>query len=197
MMTHMNYKMHHILTYTGKHFNVLDPREKDVDLYDVAHALSQQCRFTGHTKFPFTVAQHCLLTSYLRGFEGAPYAVRLAGLLHDAGETYLCDIASPIKHTPEFREYRRLEDEVETVVLKALKCPGLTDLEWAAVKHAEMRVCKAEIHKVMDPDEIHWDPMWNTVPLVPNLKDSIVEETPKSVENQFIRRYYFLLGKCE
>ena len=51
-----------IRTYTGRYFDILNPQAKDVSIIDIAHALSQLCRFTGHTEFFHSVAQHRRLT---------------------------------------------------------------------------------------------------------------------------------------
>ena len=68
-------------TYTGGTFDILNPRVEDVRIEDIAHALSQQCRFTGHTRLFYSVAQHSFLASYLCDSVDA-----LWGLLHDATE---------------------------------------------------------------------------------------------------------------
>ena len=70
-------------TYTGKKFYPFDPREEEVDILDIAHALSQLCRFGGHTKEFYSVAEHCVLVSMC-----CPSEVKLLGLLHDAAEAY-------------------------------------------------------------------------------------------------------------
>ena len=52
-----------IETYSGKRFYILDPRPQDVDIVDIAHALSLLTRFTGHTREFYSVAQHSVLVS--------------------------------------------------------------------------------------------------------------------------------------
>lgn len=82
-----------IQTFTGKRFFPLDPKTEDVDIQDIAHALSLLCRFNGHCNQFYSVAQHSVLVSKLVAPEH-----RLAALLHDATEAYLSDIPRPIKH---------------------------------------------------------------------------------------------------
>lgn len=80
-----------IRCFSGVYF---DPFEPDIDLIkieDIAHGLSLQCRFGGHTKNFFSVAQHSLDVAFL-----APHE-KMAHLLHDSSETYLIDIPSPLK----------------------------------------------------------------------------------------------------
>ena len=52
-----------IQTYTGRAFDLLDPRPEQIDPLDIAHALSQICRFTGHVREFYSVAQHSVLVA--------------------------------------------------------------------------------------------------------------------------------------
>ena len=80
--------------------------ESDIRIEEIAHSLSKQCRFTGYTKSFYSVAEHCVLASTLPSDDllislGAPSddlkRVRLALLLHDAAEAYICDISRPVR----------------------------------------------------------------------------------------------------
>ncbi len=96
-----------IRTFTGKYINVFDPQPHDICLEDIAHALSNLCRFGGHTRQFYSVAEHSIRTAK---FVEPPY--RLAALLHDASEAYLLDIPTPVKIMfPEYHkaEYRMME----------------------------------------------------------------------------------------
>jgi uncharacterized protein len=81
-----------ICTYLGIEFNPFSPRLEDIDIEDIAHALSQIPRFGGHTRRFYSVAQHSWEVSLLCPRANAGY-----GLLHDAAEAYLLDVPSPIK----------------------------------------------------------------------------------------------------
>ena len=74
-------------THSGIQFWPLDPRPEDILIEDIAHALSNQCRFAGHCCFHYSVAQHSVLVS-----ENVPAQDAMWGLLHDAGEAYLVDL---------------------------------------------------------------------------------------------------------
>ena len=54
-----------ILTYSGKKFWPMAPRAEDLDIVDIAHALSNNCRYTGHVRKFYSVAQHSVLASQL------------------------------------------------------------------------------------------------------------------------------------
>ncbi len=85
--------MNTIRTFTNKTIDLYSPTVEDIDIIDIAHALSNLCRFSGHTHTFYSVAQHSLLVSYL-----VPYnALRRVALLHDAAEAYLGDVVSPLK----------------------------------------------------------------------------------------------------
>lgn len=83
-----------INTYRGHRFT-FDPIDPDaIDIWDIAHALSHQCRYAGHTNMLYSVAQHSLLLA-----ERVPGNAddKLNALLHDAAEAYVCDLPSPLK----------------------------------------------------------------------------------------------------
>lgn len=81
-----------IQSFSGRKITPLHLRPEQVCLEDIAHALSNKARFTGHTREFYSVAQHCVIGSRLM-----PPSYALAFLLHDVSETYLPDIASPLK----------------------------------------------------------------------------------------------------
>lgn len=79
-------------TYTGIQFFLTDPRPGEVNIVDIAHALSMQCRYGGHCREFYSVAEHSLAVSYI-----VPPGMALEGLLHDAAEAYICDVPRPLK----------------------------------------------------------------------------------------------------
>lgn len=81
-----------IQTYTGKVFDFLNPTPDMIDIEDIAHSLSNLCRYGGHTKRFYSVAEHSGHMSYM-----VPEKHALAALLHDASEAYLVDIPRPVK----------------------------------------------------------------------------------------------------
>lgn len=88
-----------IQTISGNRFWPLEPDFTDVRIDDIAHALSLMCRFGGHCKSFYSVAQHSVLVASL-----VPQKYRLAALLHDAAEAYMADVLRPIKQSlPELQ----------------------------------------------------------------------------------------------
>lgn len=100
-----------ILTYTGKKFDPTLPNN-EIDIVDIAHALSHMPRFAGHTERLYSVAQHSVVVSAILERMEQPPIVQLEGLLHDATEAYMMDLPMPIKRLPELEAYRRLESEL-------------------------------------------------------------------------------------
>lgn len=81
-----------MLTHRGEQFWPLDPRVDELDISDIAHSLSLQCRYNGHTRRFYSVAEHSVLVSHSVAPEDA-----LWGLLHDAAEAYIGDMVRPVK----------------------------------------------------------------------------------------------------
>ena len=103
-----------IQTYTGKKFWPLDPRPEDVDIVDIAHALSMQCRFGGHCLRFYSTAEHSVYVSHHCG------SAALIGLLHDGSEAYLLDMLAPIKEY--MPDYKAAEKRCQAAVYRAFAC---------------------------------------------------------------------------
>lgn len=89
-----------ILTRTGQRFDLLAPRAELISTLDIAHALAHACRFGGHTRHHYSVAQHSLLVASI-----VPDGLQLTALLHDATEAYIGDMVRPLKALlPDYSE---------------------------------------------------------------------------------------------
>lgn len=101
-----------IFTYSGGFMRPLDPSPEDIKIEDIAHALANQCRWTGHVSRFFSVAEHSLNVAAL-----VPDDPKLTALLHDASEAYLADLARPIKKAPGLGEvYLEVEGRLEAAI---------------------------------------------------------------------------------
>ncbi|CAH0154475.1 phosphohydrolase [Pseudomonas mediterranea] len=88
-----------ILTHSGRQFDLANPTAAMISPLDIAHALSNLCRFNGHTRTHYSVAQHSMIVSSL-----VPDEFKLVALLHDATEAYIGDMTRPLKTLmPGFR----------------------------------------------------------------------------------------------
>jgi hypothetical protein len=93
-----------IETYTGRAFYPLAPNIEGLTILDIAHALSNQCRYSGHVRFFFPTAQHCCLLAEWLVNRGGSALDALQILMHDAPEAYLVDVPRPIKQfMPQYR----------------------------------------------------------------------------------------------
>lgn len=110
-------------TVGGRAFYPLDPRAEEVDIDDIAHALSFTCRFGGHCQSFYSVAEHCVRVS--EGIEqaGGTREESFAGLLHDAAEAYIGDMVWPLKRANELAGYKEIEHRVERAIAKRFGLP--------------------------------------------------------------------------
>ena len=105
-----------IYTHTGRRFNLQRPDPESVDIEDIAHSLSMLCRYNGHCPRFFSVAEHSVLVSGIVSEHDA-----LWGLLHDAAEAYIGDIARPVKSL--LNNAHAIEDGILIAVAKRFDLP--------------------------------------------------------------------------
>jgi 5'-deoxynucleotidase YfbR-like HD superfamily hydrolase len=86
-----------IQTYTGRAFHYDDFGPQDICIEDIAHALSMECRYGGHTAWHYSVAQHSVHVYDHLAYIGATRITCKQGLLHDTPEAYVKDIPRPLK----------------------------------------------------------------------------------------------------
>lgn len=113
---------------------LVDPFEleqDDINIEDIAHALSTQTRYGGHCPMPFSIAEHCVRVS--RRMAERPYydtpEFRLVALLHDAEEAYFLDMPSPLKKHDSLRDYRFEAKRARRAILSKF------GLDWSLVEH--------------------------------------------------------------
>ncbi len=138
-------------TYTGKSFSPLSPSTGDIDIIDIAHALSMMCRGNGQIKYFFSVAQHsinCVAEAQKRGYS---QRVQLATLLHDASEAYLSDVIRPVKIHLE--KYHEIETMLQNMIYDKYITPPLTDTEKQQVKLIDNAMLMCELVHFFDSIE--------------------------------------------
>lgn len=95
-----------IETYTGRSFHPLEPDVEKLSVIDIAHALANQCRYSGHVAWFYSTAQHCVLLAQYVLDNGGSALEAMQILMHDAAEAYLVDIPRPVKQfMPEYRKW--------------------------------------------------------------------------------------------
>ncbi|WP_060060134.1 hypothetical protein [Burkholderia ubonensis] len=181
----------HILTRSARQFSFVNPHPSMVVLDDVAHALSHINRFTGHTSYAYSVAQHSVAVSRYLERTGAPLKVQMAGLLHDAHEAYFGDIAAPLK---AFLKVGDVEDRIQVVVATAF---GLTleDLHDRRVKLADLTALAVEATALMPPDTEDWPCLAPVTPAMCALMPTPYKVPPEVAKALFLNRYQELRAR--
>lgn len=163
-----------IRTFTGNTFNYADPSYLSISLDDIAHSLSNICRFSGHVKTFYSVAEHSVRVSRLCLPEN-----KLWALLHDASEAYCSDLPRPFKRMIGMEPYRTYEKRTMEVICERF---GLSKGEPAEVKQADMIMLVTEQRDLM----INAGPEWFDVkPLVA----PIIPWTSSVAKQSFIREF--------
>jgi len=170
-----------IQTASGIYFDLLAPRVADVSILDIARALSQINRYTGHTRAPYSVAEHSVRASRL---VDPQYA--LVALLHDAHEAYVGDVSRPLKAVMPI--YREIELGVQLVVLEAF---GLETWIPTQVKWADRYMLAWERRDLMLEQETPWAATADIeVKYAPRLDPWTADEAME----QFLARFHELTG---
>jgi len=167
-----------ILTVTGRYFDFIHPYRNTFSIEDVAHGLSNICRFGGHTRRFYSVAQHSVLVSHL-----VPRTDAFAGLMHDAAEAFIGDIPKPLKEL--LPDYKAIEKRVEEAVLLRF---GLVLPLPPCVKRADLVALALEQRELMPPHDDKWALIEGMD--VPEL--SISPVSADEAKAMFLRRFHEL-----
>lgn len=171
-----------IETRSGLRFCPLEPNVADINIDDIAHALSHQCRFSGHTRVHYSVAEHSVRVSELLEKRGYPRIVQLWGLLHDASEAYLVDLPQPLKADAVLGPaYRAAEERLMVAVCHRF---GLPLTEPPAVREADLVLLATEARDLMPFKPEHWSKLTHSP-----LETTIVPWNPSTSRRNLIRRF--------
>ncbi len=144
---------HHIELAGGGYLDLADPAPKDIRLDDVAHGLSQTCRYAGQCDPSYSVAEHAVLVSEYLQAQGAPLLVSLAGLHHDDAEAYIGDMTRPLRAL--LPDYSAIEARVMAAIVTglALEHVPFTD---PRVKRADDWAVAAEAYQMLPSQGSTW-----------------------------------------
>lgn len=172
------YDGHWIATSKVKHFYFLDPKPEDILIEDIAHALSLQCRFGGHTAKFYSVAEHSVRVANELYVLGLGWIYALAGLFHDAEEAYLPDIPRPVKHMmPEAKK-------IYAVLSQAIhRRFGVSGVDPIVIKEVDNSACLSEAKYFGIYDE-KWADLGN-----PLSSFADVGWSPSLAEKMFLESY--------
>lgn len=179
MAEHAATAPHSIKLSSGRYFDLAHPESAVFGIEEIAHALSQICRFTGHCREFYSVAQHSVMVSHI-----VPPEHALAGLLHDAPEAFVGDVAKPLKTM--LPDYAEVEAAVEAVVFRRF---GLPEKLHACVKVADLVMLRTEQRDLMRDDGVVWRGAEGVRPLALKL----VPVGPKEARQAFLARFEELM----
>lgn len=167
-------------TYTGKRFYYDEIDPDSIDIEDVAHALSRQCRFNGHLNGFFSTAQHSV--------EMVPFfnhrLERRLALLHDIAETWLGDLVSPFKRSLGGM-YEAFEEPIHEVAFKKF---GILDTYhncWSEIMDVDRRL--------LYEDAVRWGVSLPGDGFVPEGFESVLTREQWScdkAEEMFLKAFY-------
>ena len=164
---------------SGRAFWPLDPHAREVCIFDIAHALAHQCRYGGHCRTFYSVAQHSVYVSRLVPPEDA-----LCGLLHDATEAYCVDVPRPVKVA--LKGYKEIEQRIWLAIAERFWLPEEMP---QAVHDADVAMLFLEQDQVMYPTPSS-DLDWGMGLTTPIKADFVIDcLPPEAAKKQFLDRF--------
>ena len=173
-------------TVTGRQFDPFDPQPEDIHILDIAHALSNTCRYGGMSQFYYSVAQH---SGHVMGHLKGEYA--FWGLMHDAAEAYVGDMPTP------FKPFMKNFDEVEDGILRVIA--DKFGLKWVgdhgvppAVKAVDRRMLFTEARQLLPGcGWCKYNPQWpETAGFELQIPKMSNEDAEKAFLGAFSKLYY-------
>lgn len=174
-------------TFSGIMFWPLDPRSEEIYVMDICHALSNMCRFNGHSVFHYSVALHTLYgLLFAEDIDVARY-----WLIHDNAEAYMGDIIRPIKiFIPEFTE---AEYKLMSCIFKKFNMKQPSNPVWDAVTEIDNRMLMTEALQLFpNGNHVH---NWSIYGAVDGYDLEIVEYLPSYIKKVFLEVYDLLILK--
>jgi 5'-deoxynucleotidase YfbR-like HD superfamily hydrolase len=151
----------YLQTVSGRWVNPFDPDPDQLDPGDIARALANQCRFGGHSRAFYSVAQHSVIVSQLVEQGGGDAEAVFAALMHDATEAYLGDMPHPIKHrSPLGAAFKAAEEHLE----RALRDRFGIQADVPEIKRADRALLATE-RRAFSAETWHWPELDGVEPL--------------------------------
>jgi hypothetical protein len=159
------------------------PETSDVTIDDLASALSNVCRFSGHLPCFYSVAQHLVNTSYI-----VPPEHAFDALMHDTAEAFTNDIPTPLKWT--FPEFKVIESKIEGGMSKLFNFnypyPAEVKLADTQMLLIEKKYIKNDTNVWPDYEGYEYEHLVDLVHLEP--------WQPRRAKREFLERYEELKG---
>ena len=174
-----------IETYTGKKVTPLNMKEEDLNIEDIAHSLALQCRFTGHCRQFYSIAEHSVRVA------GVVTKLMLEERIKNAtdplsisvpSDVFVKDTARPIKDTKRIE----LENTIQGTITQRFLLSGA---DAALIKKADNIMLATEACCLMRSVE-----GWN-FPEPPLDESSFTPSAPNKAEQLFLARYKELIAR--
>ena len=179
----MNDENPYISTYSGLKFHILGDDPAEINIHDIAHATSMQCRYTGHTVRHYSVAMHQIYVSNVVRLLGGTRLQQFDGLMHDAAEAYMSDIAKPWKSL--MPEYEALEARVDKRIRMKY---GLPEAHDPLVKQADTIALFAEAVELFREPKID---EWPNVEVYHDWMQMKRDKLPLTIASESYAEYTF------
>jgi hypothetical protein len=171
----------YLQTVSGRRVNPFDPDPDQIDIGDIGRALANQCRFGGHCRVFYSVAQHSVIVSEIVERRGGDVEDVFAALMHDASEAYLGDMPHPVKHrSPLGAAFRAAEEHLE----RALRDRFAIRADVPEIKRADRALLATE-RRAFSAESWHWPELDGVDPLDLELE----AWPPDEAERAFAARY--------
>ena len=178
-----------ILTASGVYVNFVNPVVDSIRIFDIAHGLSNECRYAGQCREFYSVGQHCVLASYF-----VPNALAWEALFHDSSEAYLKDLPTWLKQL--LPGYKEIEHRFETVIRQKFGLstdPVVWERNKKIIKEVDYKLLATEKRDLLPVDGECWEYLRDVSPMPFN----ITPWSPKEAEKRFLDRYEELKGIYE
>lgn len=176
-----------IQTFTGTIFYPLDPRIEDIFIEDVAHGLSNKCRFTGHTRKFYSTGEHSVRVSFDLKARGRSLMEQYVGLHHDDTDAYLPDVPTPLKVLPEFKWFRDLEHFMQNLCFERFGC---VVEDYSVIKNSDIVLLLTEKRDLMPKKNGDWKHSYTQEPIPPPYH--IKPWTPEEAEYAYLHHHKIL-----
>jgi 5'-nucleotidase len=171
----------YLQTVSGRWVNPFDPDPAQFDIGDIARALGNLCRFGGHSRAFYSVAQHSVIVADLVERRGGDAEDVFAALMHDASEAYLGDMPHPLKHrSPLGAAFRAAEEHLE----RALREHFAIRADVPEIKRADRALLATE-RRTFSAESWHWPELEG----VEALDLELTPWSPADAERAFAARY--------
>ena len=171
----------YLQTVSGRFVNPFDPDPSQLDIGDIARALGNLCRFGGHSRAFYSVAQHSVIVSELVEQRGGDAEDVFAALMHDASEAYLGDMPHPLKHRSALgAAFKAAEDHLEQVIGARFGIKA----DVPEIKRADRALLATE-RLAFSAEDWHWPELDGIEPLDLEL----TAWSPEEATEAFARRY--------